>query len=96
MESRQLLSGYYLINESNGLVIDDQGGSTSVTTIDQWQVNGGLNQQWYLAPQANGSYAIENAASYLVLAGVSDTKDASQFSWSPGLYQFELWTLTPV
>ena len=51
LESRQLLSGYYIVNASSGKVLDDPGGSTSNgTLIDQWQLNGGANQQWDFVP----------------------------------------------
>jgi hypothetical protein len=46
LESRQLLSGYYIVNAASGKVLDDPGFSTSNgTPIDQWQLNGGANQQ---------------------------------------------------
>ena len=51
LEGRQLLSGYYIVNEASGKVLDNPGGSTSNgTPIDQWQLNGGANQQWNLDP----------------------------------------------
>ena len=51
LESRQLLSGYYIINEYSGKVLDDPGASTSNgAVIDQWQLNGGTNQRWDLIP----------------------------------------------
>ncbi len=68
LESRQLLSGYYIVNEASGKVLDDPGSSSSNGAhIDQWQLNGGTNQRWDLVPVGNGNYAIENEASHLVL-----------------------------
>ena len=68
LEGRQLLSGYYIVNEASGKVLDDPGGSTSNgTVIDQWQLNGGANQQWDLVPLADGNYEIVNESSGKVL-----------------------------
>ncbi len=62
LESRQLLSGYYIMNAASGDALDDPGGSTSYgTTIDQWQLNGGANfQRWDLVAVGNGNYFIQN------------------------------------
>ena len=64
LESRQLLAGFYIINDQSGKVLDDPGASSSNGAhIDQWQLNGGTNQRWDLVPMGNGNYAIENEAS---------------------------------
>ncbi len=85
LESRQLLSGYYLVNEASGNVLDDPGGSTSNgAVIDQWQLNGGANQQWDLVALADGNDAIVNASSDKVL----DDPDFSTSNGTPiQLYQ---------
>ena len=55
LESRQLLSAYYIVNEASGKVLDDPGFSTSNgADIDQWQLNGGANQRWNVVPQKDG------------------------------------------
>ena len=78
LESRQLLSGYYIVNEASGKVLDDPGFSTSNgAVIDQWQPNGGANQRWDLVPQGNGNYAIENEASHLVLDNSLSTSNGT-------------------
>ena len=57
LESRQLLSGYYIVNAASGKVLDDPNFSaTNGAAIDQWQLNGGSNQQGNLVP---GKYGIE-------------------------------------
>ncbi len=57
LEGRQLLSGYYLVNAASGKVLDDPNFSTTNgAAIDQWQLNGGANQQWNLVA---GKYGIE-------------------------------------
>jgi hypothetical protein len=49
LEGRQLLSAYYIVNSSSGKVLDDPGFSTSNgAIIQQYQWNGGANQQWKL------------------------------------------------
>ena len=68
LESRQLLSGYYIVNEASGKVLDDPGGSTNNgAVIDQWQLNGGANQRWDFVELGNGYYEIVNEASGKVL-----------------------------
>ena len=57
-----MLSGYYLINAYSGKVLDEPGGSATLgAVIDQWQINGGLNQQWQIVPMYNGYSAIVSA-----------------------------------
>ncbi len=42
LESRQMLSGYYIVNAASGKVLEDPGGSTSNgQLIDQWQLEAG-------------------------------------------------------
>ena len=78
LESRQLLSGYYIVNEASGKVLDDPGASSSNGAhIDQWQLNGGTNQRWDLVPMGNGNYAIENEASHLVLDNSRSTSNGT-------------------
>jgi hypothetical protein len=68
LESRQLLSAYYLINASSTKLLDDPNSSTSNgAVIDQWQPNSGANQQWDLVQLANGNYEVFNASSGKVL-----------------------------
>jgi hypothetical protein len=68
LEGRQLLSNCYLLNVASGKVLDDPGGSTNANTpIQQYQLNGGLNQQWQPIALADGNYEIMNASSGLVL-----------------------------
>ena len=68
LESRQMLSGYYIINEASGKVLGDPGFSTSNgTSMIQWQLTGGSNEQWNLVPVGNGNVEIVNAYSGLAL-----------------------------
>ena len=65
---RQLLSGYYIVNASSGKGLDDPDFSTSNgAVIDQWQPNGGANQQWNLVPLSDGNDEVVNAYSGKVL-----------------------------
>ncbi len=78
LESRQLLSGYYIVNEASGKVLDDPGlSANNGAIIDQWQINGGANQRWDLVPVGNGNYAIENEASHLVLDNSRSTSNGT-------------------
>ena len=44
-----MLSGCYIVNAASGKVLDDPNFSTSNgTPMIQFQLNGGLNQQWKL------------------------------------------------
>jgi len=86
LESRQLLSSYYIVNVSSGKVLDDPGFSTSNgAVIDQWQLNGGANQQWNFVPLKDGYDEVVNASSGKVL-------DDPDFSTSNGtqIIQYQL------
>ena len=74
LEGRQLLSGYYLVNAASGKVLDDPNFSQSNgADIDQWQLNGGANQQWNLVPAKYG-IEVKNASSGKLLEDPGSTK----------------------
>ncbi len=62
-----MLSGYYIVNEASGKVLDDPGGSTGNTGIIQYQLDGAANQRWDLVQLTDGYYEIVNEASGKVL-----------------------------
>jgi Ricin-type beta-trefoil lectin domain-like/Calpain family cysteine protease len=75
LESRQLLSAYYIVNEASGKVLDDPGFSTSNgADIDQWQLNGGANQQWNVVPQTDGRFELVNLSSSKALTDPNFSK----------------------
>jgi hypothetical protein len=79
-------------------VLDDPGGSTSnFAVIDQWQLNGGTNQQWDLVPVGNGNnYFIQNVASHLVLDDSFSTSEGTvidQFQLKDGSNLDQQWQL---
>src|SRR5690348_8727385 len=42
---------YEIVNMNSGQVLDVKGGSTADgTPVEQWENNGGANQQWFLNP----------------------------------------------
>ena len=93
LESRQLLSGYYIVNAASGKVLDDPNFSSSNgTPIDQWQLNGGTNQQWKLVPH-NGNYWIVNAYSNTVIGdpGFSNSNGTGIIQWQLNGGQNEQW-----
>jgi hypothetical protein len=68
LESRQLLSGYLIVNAASGLVLTDPNYSPkSGTVIQQSYPDGGENQQWNLVKQSNGLDVVQNAFSGKVL-----------------------------
>jgi Ricin-type beta-trefoil lectin domain-like/Calpain family cysteine protease len=74
LESRQMLSGYYIVNAASGKVLDDPDFSKSNgAVIDQWQLNGGANQQWDLVPSKYG-IEVKNAFSGKVLEDPGSSK----------------------
>jgi hypothetical protein len=84
-----LLSGYYLINAASGKVLGEPNFSSSNgTPIDQWQLNGGINQQWKLVP-FQGNDLFVNATNGLVLGdpGYSRSNGTGviQWQWNGGL-----------
>jgi hypothetical protein len=91
LESRQLLSGYYIVNAASGKVLDDPGGSTSNgAVIEQWQLNCGMNQRWDILPVASGSVncLLVNEASGKVLGdpgfSTSNGTGIIQWQWNGG------------
>jgi hypothetical protein len=79
LEGRQLLSNVCIANAASGKVLDDPNGSTlSGAVIQQFQLNGGLNQQWQLASLSDGNFQIVNAASGLVLGDPNGSTAAGQ------------------
>src|SRR5262249_1545022 len=70
LEDRQLLAAqpYYLVNAASGKVIDDNAFSTANGQVmQQYQLNGGTNQQWTLTQQSDRSVVITNVSSNKVL-----------------------------
>ncbi len=58
----------YLVNAYSGLVVDDPAFSTANgTLLEQYQYNGGTNQQWTLVQLADGNDLIVNKSSGKVL-----------------------------
>ena len=69
LESRQMLSAYYIVNESSGKVLDDPNFSTSNgTKVIQYQLNGGANQLWNIEQVKSGYDVVVNSYSGEVLA----------------------------
>jgi hypothetical protein len=99
LEGRQLLAGFYIVNEASGKVLDDPGASpNNGAIIDQYQLNGAGNQRWELVPVGNGNYFIQNEASHLVLDnGLSTSNGTAIGQWQPygGLNQQWQVPLTP-
>ena len=94
LEGRQLLSGYYIISDSSGNVLDNPGGSTSNgVQMNQWQINGGLNQQWNLSPQGGGNFQLVNAQNGQVIGdpGSSPYNGTQVIQWQSNPGQNELW-----
>jgi hypothetical protein len=92
LEGRSLLSNCYLLNVASGKVLDDPGGSiANGTLIQQFQLNGGLNQQWQPMPQSDGNFVIMNVGSGLVLddpgGSTADGTQIQQFQPNGGLNQ---------
>jgi hypothetical protein len=75
---------YYVANAYSAKVLDDPHSSTSNGTgMDQWQLNGGANQEWTFVPISNGSDLIVNASSGLVLddPGGSTSANTQMDQW---------------
>ena len=96
LESRQLLAGFYIMNEYSGKVLDDPGASpNNAEIIDQYQLNGEGNQRWDLVPVENGNYFIRNEASGLVLDnGLSTSLGTKIGQWQPYGGMNQQWQIT--
>jgi endoglucanase len=78
-------------------VLGDPGYSPyNGTGIIQWQLNGGLNEQWQVDNLGNGRYAIVNSYSHLVLGdpGFSTTEGCGIIQWQWNNGQNEEWYIT--
>ena len=98
LEGRQLLSGYYISNESGGMVLDDPDFSKSNgAVIQQFQLNGGTNQQWNLVSLPDGNQKIVNAQSGMVLANYDhSTRNGTPIVQRPWLGSLnEQWQIFP-
>jgi len=98
LETRQLLSAYYIINESSGKVLDDPDFSTkNGAQIIQYQLNGGANQQWNLVRLKDGNDEIINESSGKVLDDPDFSKSNGatiiQYQHNNGLNQ--QWSFEP-
>ena len=98
LEGRQLLSlpAYYIVNNASGKVLDDPNSSTrNGAVIDQWQLNGGANQQWETVQLPDGNLKIVNVASHKVLGdpGYSTSYPTSivQWKWNNGMNEQWYW-----
>jgi len=92
LESRQMLSGFYILNRESGLALDDTNFSTSNGNImQQWQPTGGTNQQWNLVSLPDGNDEIVNAYSGKVLDdtnwSTSNGTQIQQWQYAGGLNQ---------
>ena len=88
LESRQLLSGYYIVNAYSGKVLDDPGASpNNFAVIDQWQLNGAANQRWDLISVGNGYYQIRNEASGKVLDNSLSATEGTPIDQFQGDYE---------
>jgi hypothetical protein len=98
LEGRQLLSGYYISNESSSKVLDDPDFSRSNgAVIQQYQLNGGTNQQWNLVGLPDGNQKIVNAQSGMVLANYDhSTSNGTPIVQRPWLGSLnEQWQIFP-
>jgi endo-1,4-beta-xylanase len=86
LESRQSLSGVYIVNAASGKALTDPGGSTSNgAVIQQYQLNGQTNQQWNLLPLPDGNFEVKNASSGKVLGDPGGSTSAWSSAGLQGL-----------
>jgi uncharacterized repeat protein (TIGR02543 family) len=78
-------TGYYFIEAlHSGKTLDVSApGTAQGSAVMQWTKHGGYNQQWYVAPAANGTYAIYSAVSGMALdvRGGSTAAGTSLIVW---------------
>jgi hypothetical protein len=84
---------YAIVNHETGWVIDvDMQSTTAGASVIQWQANGGLNQEWRLAPAAGGGFVLRNVNSNLALGVGASGADQE----TPTGAASQTWTLQPV
>lgn len=91
----QSLSGNYeMVNANSGLALEVYGrATTNGANVDQWEENGGANQQWTFSSLGSGLYQIVNVNSGLALEvsgsgqSASDGANVDQWAWLGGSNQ---------
>lgn len=90
------LSGTHTLSLS-GMALDDPNWSTADgTQLDTWSINGGANQSWTFARQADGSYQIQNAYSGLCMDddGGATAPGTAVIQWPCTGNSNQHWTVT--
>ncbi|HZQ48572.1 MAG TPA: RICIN domain-containing protein, partial [Verrucomicrobiae bacterium] len=94
----QIFSGTYeLVNANSGLVLEVRSqATTNGANVDQWEENGGANQQWTLTSLGNGLYQIINVNSGLALevSGSATNNGANVDQWTMSGGSNQEWSLT--
>ena len=72
-----------LINQANGLAVDNAASTTQNTGILQWQWNGGRQQQWYFLQNSDTSWNIINMLSGQLIddPGGNTTNGTQMVQW---------------
>lgn len=88
---------YKIVNANSGLVLEVPYSTTTPGAIlDQWQWNGGANQQWNLVPIGNGWSYIQNVGNgQLVSVYANSTDDGAQIDQWPEGAPSQQWQIVP-
>jgi hypothetical protein len=93
----QMGAAYTLVNQFSSLALDDTNSSTaSGNRIQQWNCNGGNQQNWVLQPVNNGGYTVVNQLSGKALENGSNTGNGAAIQqWPLNGGQQQSWFLIP-
>ncbi len=90
--------GYTLRYVPTGKVLDvNAGSSTAGLQLQQWTVNGGTNQMWYLTPTGDGYYTVTSYTTGLVadVYGQATTDAAKVVQWTANGGANQQWQFIP-
>ncbi len=93
----QVGAAYTIVNQLSSLALDDTNSSTSAgTQIQQWNCNGGAQQNWVLSPVNQGGFTVVNQLSGLALDNGYNGADGAQIVQNyPDGGQEQSWFLVP-
>lgn len=88
---------FEIVNRLSGKALDDTGYSTvSGTPIQQWQYQGGTNQQWVFSPVVFYNIVNRLSGAALDVTGGSTAVGAPIQQWAPNGFEQQQWQLLPV
>lgn len=88
---------YRIVSRQSNKCLDVEGGNSSAgANVLQWENNGGINQQWYLNQNSDGSYTVLSALSGMAIdvEGGSTSNGGNVIVWNSNGQDNQKWWIT--